>query len=574
VSAAGTTTDAAPAEPAATVIAGSREMPVTPIEFTPSAYHYPLLIKQLLLMSMVTAQDQEIVYRDLRRHSYRDFRNRIGRLASGLADLGVQPGDVVAVMDWDSHRYHECYFAIPMMGAVLQTTNIALSAEQILYTLADTGASTILVNADFLPLLEKLAGRLPNVRRIILLSDRTQPPATTLKIAAEYEALLDGSSPLFQFPDFDENAKATTFHTTGTTGRPKGVYFSHRQIVLMVLAGLTAYGIAPRQMHFHRDDVYMPMTPMFHVHAWGCPYTATTAGAKMVFPGRYTPEVLLRLIQQEGVTFTHCVPTILQMLLNAPGADDVDLSGLKMIVGGSALPSSLARRAMERGIDVACGYGLSEAGPCVTTSHLTTHRLTGDIDEEVGFRTKAGMPGPMVDLRVVTTTMEDVPHDGKTTGEIIARAPWFTMGYLNNPEASEELWAGGYMRTGDMGSIDSEGYLHITDRLKDVIKTGGEWVSSIELEDILLRYEGVSKAAVIAVKDDKWGERPLAVLVLVNAFVEAICSEDIRTYLNAYVSRGEISRFAVPDRVVFVDGLPETSLGKIDKRKLREIYGI
>ena len=547
-------------------------MSASPIECTPSAYQYPLLIKQLLLMSMALSADQEIVYRDIRRHTYRQFRERIGRLASGLTGLGVQAGDVVAVMDWDSDRYHECYFAIPMMGAVLQTANIALSPEQVLFTLNDAGASTILVNSDFLPLLEKIANKLPNVRRFVLLNDRKVVPTTTLPIAAEYEALLESSSRFFQFLDFDENTRATTFHTTGTTGRPKGVYFSHRQLVLMVLSGLVAYGITPNQMHFHRDDVYMPMTPMFHVHAWGCPYTATTAGAKLVFPGRYTPDILLRMIKTEGVTFTHCVPTILQMLLNAPGINDVDLSRLKMIVGGSALPRALAKKAMERGIDVACGYGLSEAGPCVTTSHVTTGRLTGVIDQEVEYRTKAGMPGPMVDLRIVGANMEDVPHDGKATGEIIARAPWFTMGYLNNPEASEQLWAGGYMHTGDMGSMDSEGYLHITDRLKDVIKTGGEWVSSIDLEDILLQHEGISKAAVIAVKDEKWGERPLAVLVVHHDFAERIGHNDIRSHLDVYVKRGEISRFAIPERIVFVDVLPETSLGKIDKKKLRELY--
>ena len=239
-----------------------------------------------------------------------------------------------------------------MMGAVLQTLNPSLSPEQFAHTLSDTGAEIMLVNADFLPLLVKLGDKLKTVRKYVLLHDGIERPASHLPIACEYEELLNASSPFFQFPDFDEDTRATTFHTTGTTGRPKGVYFSHRQILLHVLATQAEYGMAHIQGRFHRDDVYMPMTPLFHVHGWGCPYSMTASGAKQVYPGRYSPEILLQLIKNEGVTFTHCVPTILQMLLTAPGSAEVDLSRLKMVVGGSALPRSLTRAARERGIDV------------------------------------------------------------------------------------------------------------------------------------------------------------------------------------------------------------------------------
>ena len=539
------------------------------IHFTPSAYHYPLLIKHLLHAPLARSPDQEIVYRDVR-HTYRTFRERIGRLATGLTEIGVKPGDVVAVMDWDSNRYHECYFAIPMMGAVLQTVNIALSPEQLLYILNDTGASAILVNVDFLPLIEKLADKLSAVRKYILMSDRPELPATTLPVAAEYEAMLETSSPFFRFPDFDENTRATTFHTTGTTGRPKGVYFSHRQIFLHTLAVQAEYGQTPVQGRSHRDDVYMPMTPLFHVHGWGSPYSMTASGCKQVYPGRYSPETFLRLIKTEGVTFTHCVPTILQMLLTAPGSADVDLSKLKMVVGGSALPRALARAAMDRGIDIFAGYGLSESGPFLTTAHVETRHLTDDIEEQITYRTKCGYPGPMVDLRIVDNEGQDVPRDGKATGEIVARAPWLTMGYLNNPEASEQLWAGGYMHTGDVASIDPEGNLHVTDRLKDIIKSGGEWISSIELEDIVLMMKGISKAAVIAVKDEKWGERPLVLVTVLPEYAGKIDREDIRAHVAAYASKGLISRFAVPERILFVEKLPLTSVGKIDKKVLRD----
>ena len=260
------------------------------IEITPSAYDYPLLIKHLLHAPLVRSPDQVIVYRE-HRHTYRQFRHRLGSLASALTDLGVKAGDVVAVLEWDSHRYHECYFAIPMMGAVLQTANIALPPEQLLYTLNETGASTVLLNVDFLPLIEPLASRLPNVTRFILLNDRPELPATTLPVAGEYEALIESGSPFFVFPDFDERTRATTFHTTGTTGQPKGVYFSHRQILLHVLSAVAELGVATVQGGVTRDDVYMPMTPMFHVHSWGVPYAATLIGLKQVYAGRYAPEV-------------------------------------------------------------------------------------------------------------------------------------------------------------------------------------------------------------------------------------------------------------------------------------------
>ena len=362
------------------------------------------------------------------------------------------------------------------MGAVMQTVNVSLIPEDIAYMMNDTGATTVLFNADFLPLMEKLRDHLKAVKTYVLMHYRPEPPQTDFPINCEYEALLSLGSPYFPFPDFDENAWATVFHTTGTTGRPKGVTFSHRQLVLQSLAGLVEYGLTPSQGRFHSDDVYMPMTPMFHVHAWGVPYTSTLSGCKLVFPGRYAPEMFVKLIETEKVTFTHCVPTILQMLLTAPGIENVDLSGLKMIVGGSALPPALARAALARGIDVFGGYGMSESCPGLTGTHLKSQHLGRDFEEEVRYRTSAGRALPMVDLRVVDVNMADVPHDGEAVGEIVVRTPWLTTGYLNNPEASEVLWGGGYLHTGDVASIDADGYIRISDRLKDIVKSGGEWI--------------------------------------------------------------------------------------------------
>ncbi|WP_442771383.1 fatty acid--CoA ligase [Zoogloea ramigera] len=542
-------------------------MPLEPAGATPSAYAYPMLVKQLLHSARATAGGQEIVYRDRQRHSYRQFFERLNRLANALAGLGVGPGSTVAVMDWDSHRYLEAFFAVPMMGAVLQTVNVRLSPEQILYTLNHARADVLLVNAEFVPMLAIIKDQLETVKRFILISDDGATLGSFgIPYAGEYEALLAAASPDYDFPDFDENTRATTFYTTGTTGLPKGVYFSHRQLVLHTLAVATALGSAAGQGRVHRDDVYMPITPMFHVHAWGMPYLATMLGMKQVYPGRYSPDMLLKLIASEGVSFSHCVPTILHMLLADKAGADVDLSGCKMIIGGAAFPKGLAAAALARGMDVFSGYGMSETCPILTIAHVRS--ALPDVDAEAAERIHTGYPIPLVDLRTVDGDMLDVSRDGKATGEIVVRTPWLTQGYLHNPAASQDLWAGGYLHTGDIGAIDPRGMLTVTDRLKDVIKTGGEWVSSLELESIVSQHPAVNEVAVVGVKDDKWGERPLAMVVVKAG--QAATADDIKAHVQRFADEGHISKFAVPDRVLFVDSLARTSVGKLNKKAMRE----
>jgi fatty-acyl-CoA synthase len=542
------------------------------IEHTPSAYQYPLLIKHLLHTPLAHAAQQEIVYRDLQRFDYRTLFERIGRLASGLASLGVQPGNTVAMMDWDSHRYLECFFGVPMMGAVLHTVNIRLSPEQILYTINHAEDDVILVNAEFLPLLEEIKDRIQPVKKLVLLSDGGDRNTTSLPIAAEYEDLLASSSAEYDFGDFDENTRATTFYTTGTTGLPKAVYFSHRQLVLHTLATMAALGTPAVGQRLHRADVYMPITPMFHVHAWGIPYIATVMGIKQVYPGRYTPDGLLGLIQREHVTISHCVPTLLHMLLNSPASQNVDFAGWKVMIGGSALPKGLARAALERGIDVFGGYGMSETCPVLSIAQLTPAMLEGDIDGQIDVRVKAGRPIPLVDLRIVDDEMHDVAHDGQAAGEVVVRAPWLTQGYLKDEPNSEQLWRGGYLHTSDIGTIDPQGYVLITDRIKDVIKSGGEWISSLEIEDILSQHPGVSEAAVIGVPDERWGERPIALVVPRPGYAGTLSEDAIKAHVASYAERGVISRWAVPSRVRFLESIAKTSVGKLDKKLLRQKY--
>lgn len=416
-------------------------MPVKLVPVTPSAYTYPLLIKHLLHQPLANNPTQEICYRGQRRHSYQTFAMRIGQLANALTALGVEAGSTVAVMDWDSHRYLECFFAVPMLGAILQTVNVRLNPEQILYTLNHAEADVVLVNSEFLPLLATLAGQLSRVKTFVLLhdDDTAAAPETTLPLAGEYEALLAAQPTRFDFPDFDENAQATVFYTTGTTGLPKGVYFSHRQLVLHTLAVATALGSAGQQGCLHRDDVYMPITPMFHVHAWGLPYVATLLGLKQVYPGKYQPDTLLRLISEEKVTFSHCVPTIMHMLLSHPHAKTANLAGWKVIIGGSALSQAMTTNALARGIDLFTGYGMSETCPILTLAQLTPEELALPDSEQAPLRAKTGRSIPLVDLKIVDSKQATLPRDGKATGELVVRSPWLTQGYLKNEQASEEL---------------------------------------------------------------------------------------------------------------------------------------
>src|SRR5258705_4032850 len=530
---------------------------------TPSAYAYPLLIKHLLEAGVVYAPEREIVYRDVKRQTYRHLARRVGHLANALAGLGIEQGDVVAIMDWDSHRYLEGFFAVPMMGAILLTVNVRLSPEQIAFTINQARAKLLLVNSEFLPILSVIKDRLESVRCYVLISDR-DAPESPVPFVAEYEHLLESNPQDHAFADLDENTPATTFFTTGTTGDPKGVYFSHRQIVLHTFSMMAALALQSRHGRLDRDDVYMPITPMFHSHAWGLPYVATMAGLKQVYPGRYLPDNLMALKKKEGVTISHCVPTILQMMLAAPSAKSADLSGWKILVGGAAFPVSLAKAALARGIDVFGGYGMSETGPVLTLALL---KSDVEYQDEAAVRAEAGHPIPLVELRTVDTN----GRASEAPGEIVVRAPWATQGYLGNPEASEALWSGGYLHTGDIGKVDHEGSLHITDRMKDVIKSGGEWISSLALENIILQPPAVAEAAVIGRPDPKWGERPLAFVVLKQDHAGA-SPDDIHAYILNCAERGAISKLAVPDRILSVQSLEKTSIGKINKKALREKF--
>ena len=512
---------------------------------------YPLLIKQILTKSSVMSFSKEIVSNPNIRLNYHEFTGRLGRLANSLTAKGISEKMRVGVMDWDTHRYLEYFFAVPMMGAALHTINVRLSPKQVLYTINHAKPDLIIVHQDFMPLIEEIKSDFEC--EIIIIP---------IGYGEKYEEWISRSSTSFNFPEFDENRTATLFYTTGTTGDPKGVSYSHRQLVLHTLGLLAGFGVFSGNSGLHRDDVYMPLTPLFHVHGWGFPYAATMLGLRQVYPNRYDPETILRLIDSEAVTFSHCVPTVLSMLLDHPHSKKVNLSRWKVIIGGSALSKSLQRRASELGIRLHAAYGMSETCPFLTVADLSS--TNPDTQSQTGFS------APLVDLRVVTPDMHDVPNDGVTTGEIVVRAPWLTKGYMGNLKGSNDLWSNGYLHTGDVGFIRENGSLQVTDRLKDVIKTGGEWISSLTLENIASSCSGVEEVAAIGIPNEKWGERVVLVVKLLNNAVPDLIRQDLLRKFREHVELGEISKWAIPDNIFYVEQLPKTSVGKLDKKVMRK----
>lgn len=531
------------------------------------AYQYPLLIKRLLMSGTRYEKTREIVYRDKLRYTYPTLIERVARLANVLTAAGVKAGDTVAVMDWDSHRYLECMFAIPMIGAVIHTINVRLSPEQILYTMNHAEDRFVLVNSEFLGLYQAIAGQLTTVDKTLLITDGDTKTAELPNLVGEYETLLAAASPKYDFEDFDENSVATTFYTTGTTGNPKGVYFTHRQLVLHSIGVAMIMGSVDSVRLLGTNDVYMPITPMFHVHAWGLPYVATMLGLKQVYPGRYDPEYLVELWRKEKVTFSHCVPTILQMVLNAKAAQGVDFGGWKIVIGGSALNRSLYEAAKARGIQLIAAYGMSETGPLVSCAHLNEELMAGSEDERTTYRIKAGVPGPLVEAAIMDMDGNFLPADGESQGELVLRAPWLTEGYYNEPQKGAELWAGGWLHTGDVATLDAFGVIDIRDRIKDVIKTGGEWISSLALEDLVSRHPAVREVAVVGIADPQWGERPFALLVVHEG--HAIGARELKEHLKPFVEQGHLSKWAIPSQIAVVTEIPKTSVGKLDKKRIR-----
>ncbi|HET8745899.1 MAG TPA: 3-(methylthio)propionyl-CoA ligase [Ramlibacter sp.] len=532
-----------------------------------SMMQQPLLVSSLLTHAERHHGAQEIVSRrvegDLHRYTYRDLAGRARRLANGIAALRVPAGGRVGTLAWNGHRHLELYYAVSGSGAVLHTLNPRLHADQLVWIANHAEDEVLFFDLTFLPLVEAAAPRLRTVRSFVAMTDRAHMPASsTLPGLLCYEELLAAQSDAFAWPSFDENTACALCYTSGTTGNPKGALYSHRSTVLHT------YAIAlPDALNCSARDAILPVVPMFHVNAWGLPYAACMVGAKLVLPGPFLDgRSLHELFESEGVTMSAGVPTVWQGLLAHVEAHNLRFSTMRRtVIGGSACPPAMMRAFQERhDVQVLHAWGMTEISPLGTVCALKPCHAALSADERLAVQARQGRAVFGVDLKVVDEDGRELPHDGQSAGELMVRGPWVISRYFKD-EGGDPL-AEGWFPTGDVATIDADGFMQITDRSKDVIKSGGEWISSIDIENIAMAHPGVAMAACIAARHPKWDERPLLVVVK-KPEAEVAKAELLASF------EGRIARWWMPDDVVFVDAIPLGATGKMQKNLLRERFG-
>ena len=528
----------------------------------------PLLISHMLRHADRYHGDSEIVSRlvdgDIHRYTYRDAHKRTKKLANALLALGVSPGDRLGTLAWNTHRHYEAYFGIAGIGAVSHTINPRLFPEQISYIINHAEDKLLFIDETFIPLVESLASQLSTVKKIIVLTDKTDIE-TSLSNWVAYESLIAAQPDEFDWPTFDERSASSLCYTSGTTGNPKGVLYSHRSTVIH-----TYTASMPDALNVSARDVVMPVVPMFHVNAWGLPYICTMSGAKLVFPGpAMDGQSLCQLIQSEDVTFSAGVPTIWAGVDMHLKDNNQELPSLKRIViGGSACPSSMIRSfEIDHKIEVAHAWGMTEMSPLGTFNTFKTKHLKFDQETQIAFKSRQGRVLFGVDMKIVDGDGNELPWDGTTFGDLLVRGPNVLSNYFKHSDdlLITDSEQNGWFMTGDVATIDPDGYMQITDRSKDVIKSGGEWISSIEIENTAVAHDDIIEAAVIAIPHPKWDERPL--LVVVKKPESSITKEAL---LKFFI--GKIAKWCIPDDVIFVDEIPHTATGKILKTKLREDF--
>jgi len=492
-------------------------------------------------------------------YTYADLLGRSRRLAAGLAALGVKPGDRVGTFAWNHYQHLEMYFGIPGAGAVCHTLNIRLFPRQLAYIVNHAEDRVVCIDASVLPLYERVAGEISCVRHHVLVN-APRDIKTTLPNVMHYEDLIDDAGDDFTWRSTDERMAMGLCYTSGTTGDPKGALYSHRSMFLHTLGENQAMGLGLTE-----TDVVLPVVPQFHAMAWGLPYACTMAGADVVMPGPHLqPAALAELIESQQVTVAAGVPSIWNGLYQELKTTPRDISCVRaLVVGGSAMPRSLIDGyERELGVNVLQAWGMTELSPLGTVSKLQRHHLGLTETQRLDVKALQGTPLAGVELRIVGDDGAELPWDGDTMGELQARGPWVIRGYFKRDPTPEHFTADGWFRTGDVATMTPDGYMRITDRTKDLVKSGGEWISTVALEGALMAHDGVLEAAVIAVPDKKWSERPLAVVVrTTDAQVD---TDELRRLLA-----DQFAKFEIPDRFVFVDELPKTSVGKFDKKVLR-----
>ena len=525
----------------------------------------PLMLSHFLERAEKLYPKREIVSRTtkgLHRTNYAEVASRVRRLASALGKLGLQPGERVATFAWNHYRHLELYFAVPSSRRVLHTLNVRLFPEQIIFIANHAEDKVIFVDDVLLPQLEKVAREMPKVEAYVVMGDG-DIPNTSLGPIVRYEDLIAEGDPDYELPSFDENEAAAMCYTSGTTGNPKGVLYSHRALFLQSMAHAMAdgFGLCDR-------DTVLAIVPMFHANAWCMPFACTMVGAKQVHPGQFlqAPD-LAELLETEKVTLSGGVPTIWTSVLDYLDRNPKDISKLsRVLCGGSAVPLGLIDRFEKRGIRLMQGWGMTETSPLVSLGRIKVGLDGLTRDEALRVLAKQGLTMPCTELRIVDDSGQPCPWDGKSPGEIEVRGPWIIKEYYNDPR-SPQSFHDGWFKTGDIAAIDPEGYIHIQDRAKDVIKSGGEWVSSVELENAIMGHPKVLEAAVIGLHHPKWEERPLACVVARDEFQGQLTKDEIIEHL-----RPQFAKWCLPDDVVFVEAIPKTSVGKFSKKDLREKF--
>lgn len=529
---------------------------------------YQLNVTTMLRHAARTFPDTEIVYRNGRgeweRSNYRDELRRVSQTAHALSQVGVEPGDVVGVMDWNSRRHMELYFALPGLAATHLQLNLKLSREDLSYVVRHSGARWIVVDESLVPVAEGIEGTEHLKGWIILQDNPSESISTTLPNPVFLEGLLAEQPEEYPWQEVEETTAAYAGYTTGTTGRPKGIFYSHRSVVLHAWALHTS-------LSFGHRDCLMPVTPMFHVMTWGFLHAAVLAGSKLVMPGQYAAsdvEDLAEALVRENVTISNGAPAIWTPLAEyfAQRTDAPDLNGLRVVVAGSEPALSLMKSFKEAvNADIVHGYGASETSPIVSINWKTKRSLDGLGEDDLwDLKRSQGLPSAGVDVKIVALDGTEMPHDGRSAGEVWYKGPFITQEYYDRPDSADSF-DNGWWRSGDVGVIDANGYLKLTDRLKDVIKSGGEWISSIDMENTILDNPRIAEAAVIGVPDEKWDERPVAYVVPRDQ--NALDPADVMATLAS-----RFAKWQLPDKVVVVEELPRTSVGKLNKKKLRADY--
>lgn len=524
---------------------------------------FPLTLQHAFNRAVSFFPRKEIATRTdngMHRYTYGEWGKRTIQLAHALQNAGVNQGERVATFGWNTYRHLELYFAVPCIGAVLHTLNIRLFAEQLVYIINNAEDKVIFVDSDQVPVLEKLADQLTSVKLYVIMGEMAGS-STTLQPSVDYETFIGDQPETIEWPPLEENAAAAMCYTSGTTGNPKGVVYSHRSIFLHSMGAGLADGMALAER-----DVILPIVPMFHANAWGMPHAGVMMGSKFVLPGRFMdPLSIAKMMAEERVTVAAGVPTIWIGLLGILERESFDLSALRAIYcGGSAVPKALIEALQRKNLNIVHAWGMTETSPLASLSKLRSYQETLPLDEQFRIRAKQGTMLPGVEFRVMNIeTGQEVPWDSESYGELQVRGPWIARAYYKDSESAAKF-AEGWLRTGDVAVVDQDGIIQLVDRTKDLVKSGGEWISSVELEGLIMGHPKVLEACVIGVPHPKWSERPLACVVLKPDYEGQVTSEEILAYLQPLVAK-----WWLPDEVVFVEAIPKTSVGKFDKKVLR-----